>query len=83
MSLQVTSGAAQWTMDLQIPGFEGPAASGNRVFAGYCEKTGAPAWSRTVTGPVRAIGGAEDILLVGTQTGTLYALHAPRSCDLK
>jgi outer membrane protein assembly factor BamB len=216
-SLQVTSGAAQWTMDLQIPGFEGPAVSGNRVFAGasdgvhalnaesgreewrvnlgapvstsvavvqgdlyvgtrdgmihridagrgtttasrqldpmlmpqsvpvrtpnavlvlladqtgdyralvsldhslsgvqwrvdaeklwktsrvfvwgdvvvlgtlsgdvtaYCEKTGVLAWSRSVKGSVRAIGGAEDILLVGTQSGDLYALHAPRTCDV-
>jgi outer membrane protein assembly factor BamB len=51
--------------------------------AAYCEKTGVFAWSRTVKGPVRAVGGAEDILLVGTRTGDLYALRAPRSCDLK
>jgi outer membrane protein assembly factor BamB len=56
-------------------------ATGN--IAAYCEKTGILAWSRTVKGPVRAVGGAEDILLVGTQTGDLYALRAPRSCDVK
>jgi hypothetical protein len=32
---------------------------------------------------VRAIGGTEDILLVGTQSGDLYALHAPRTCAAK
>jgi hypothetical protein len=47
----------------------------------YCVDSGAPAWSRTVKGPVRSIGGAEDVLLVGTRTGTLYALRAPRSCS--
>ena len=47
----------------------------------YCVDSGALAWSRTVKGPVRSIGGAEDILLVGTRTGTLYALRAPRSCS--
>jgi outer membrane protein assembly factor BamB len=51
--------------------------------AAYCEKTGALAWSRTVKGPVRAVGGAEDILLAGTRTGDLYALRAPRSCNGK
>jgi outer membrane protein assembly factor BamB len=47
----------------------------------YCKETGAAAWSRSVNGPVRSIGGAEDTLLVGTRTGRLYALRAPRSCD--
>jgi len=49
----------------------------------YCEETGALAWSRSVKGPVRAIGGSEDTLLVGAQTGDLYALRAPRSCVVK
>jgi outer membrane protein assembly factor BamB len=48
---------------------------------GYCAKTGAPAWTHTVKGSVRAIGGSSDTLLVGTRTGTLYALSAPRTCD--
>jgi hypothetical protein len=51
--------------------------------AAYCEKTGVLAWSRSVKGPVRAVGGAEDILLVGTRTGDLYALRAPSSCSVK
>jgi outer membrane protein assembly factor BamB len=49
--------------------------------AAYCGKTGVLAWSRSVNGPVRAVGGAEDILLVGTRSGDLYALRAPRSCE--
>jgi hypothetical protein len=48
---------------------------------GYCAKTGARAWTENVKGSVRAIGGSSDTLLVGTRTGTLYALSAPRTCD--
>jgi outer membrane protein assembly factor BamB len=48
---------------------------------GYCAKTGARAWAHTVKGSVRAIGGSSDTLLVGTRTGTLYALAAPKACD--
>jgi outer membrane protein assembly factor BamB len=48
---------------------------------GYCAKTGARTWTQTVKGSVRAIGGSGDTLLVGTRTGTLYALTAPRTCD--
>jgi outer membrane protein assembly factor BamB len=47
----------------------------------YCAKTGARTWTQTVKGSVRAIGGSGDTLLVGTRTGTLYALSAPRTCD--
>lgn len=49
--------------------------------AAYCHTTGAPAWSRTVTGRVRSIGGGRDVLLVGTQSGGLYAMRPPRTCD--
>jgi outer membrane protein assembly factor BamB len=48
---------------------------------GYCAKTGARAWTQIVKGSVRAIGGSGETLLVGTRTGTLYALSAPRTCD--
>jgi outer membrane protein assembly factor BamB len=50
---------------------------------GYCAKTGARTWTHTVKGSVRAIGGSGDTLLVGTRTGTLYALSAPRTCDMR
>ena len=49
----------------------------------YCARTGVPAWSRSIKGRVRSVGGAEDILLVGTPGGDLYAMRAPRSCDAK
>ena len=49
----------------------------------YCKNTGAKSWSRSVNGPIRAVGGAADTLLVGTRTGGLYALSAPRACDAK
>ena len=46
----------------------------------YCKDTGAKSWTRTVKGPVRAIGGSGDTLLVGTSKGGLSAFRAPRSC---
>jgi outer membrane protein assembly factor BamB len=46
----------------------------------YCTDTGAKSWTRTVKGPVRAIGGSGDTLLVGTSKGGLSAFRAPRSC---
>jgi outer membrane protein assembly factor BamB len=46
----------------------------------YCTDTGAKSWTRTVKGPVRAIGGSGDTLLVGTTKGGLSAFRAPRSC---
>jgi hypothetical protein len=48
-----------------------------------CTDTGAKVWSRTIKGPVRSVGGAEDTLLVGTPSGDLYALNAPGSCSSK
>ena len=49
----------------------------------YCKDTGAKSWTRSVNGPVRSVGGAADTLLVGTRTGGLYALSAPRRCDAR
>ncbi len=49
----------------------------------FCTNTGAQVWSRTVKGRVRSIGGAEGTLLVGTQSGDLYALKVPSSCSSK
>lgn len=49
----------------------------------YCTGTGAPSWKRSVNGSVRSIGGGADMLLVGTRTGGLYALNAPRTCKVK
>jgi len=49
----------------------------------YCKDTGARSWTRSVNGPVRSIGGAAETLLVGTRTGGLYALNAPRTCDAR
>jgi outer membrane protein assembly factor BamB len=49
----------------------------------YCTNTGARSWTRSVGGIVRSTGGAADTLLVGTTSGGLYALNAPRTCDAK
>jgi outer membrane protein assembly factor BamB len=49
----------------------------------YCKNTGAKSWTRSVKGPVRSVGGAADTLLVGTRTGGLYAMSAPRGCEAR
>jgi outer membrane protein assembly factor BamB len=48
---------------------------------GYCTADGAKAWSGSVRGIVRAIGGADDALYVGTPAGTLYALAPLTVCE--
>ena len=50
---------------------------------GYCVADGRRAWSRTISGTVRAIGGAEDALYVSTTEGGLYALGPVGSCSAK
>jgi outer membrane protein assembly factor BamB len=47
----------------------------------YCANTGARSWTRSVKGRIRSIGGGADTLLIGTDTGGLYALNAPRTCN--
>lgn len=47
----------------------------------YCAADGAPAWSHNLgNGPIRAIGGTERTLLVGTPQGALYALRPTQFC---
>jgi outer membrane protein assembly factor BamB len=48
---------------------------------GYCVADGARAWSRTVKGSVRSIGGSADALYVTTSEGTLYALGSASACN--
>lgn len=47
---------------------------------GYCLVDGAKAWSHTVRGSVRAIGGSDDALHVATREGSLYALRPRQAC---
>jgi outer membrane protein assembly factor BamB len=56
-------------------------ASGDVV--GYCAADGTKAWSQTLGGTIRAIGGAEDTLYVGTVEGSLHAVRPAASCDTK
>jgi len=51
--------------------------------AAYCTVDGSPAWSHTVPGRVRAVGGSGDILYIGTVEGTLYAVRPPVVCKPK
>lgn len=46
----------------------------------YCLTDGSQAWSRNIGGRIRAIGGADDMLYIGTSDGHLSALRAPAVC---
>ena len=47
----------------------------------YCAADGSLAWSdRLANAPIRSIGGTDERLLVGTPSGTLYAIRPPRAC---
>jgi outer membrane protein assembly factor BamB len=64
------------------------SVSGNTLVVGtrtgdvltYCTSDGTPAWTHTVNGTVRAIGGADDATYVGTVEGRLFALRPPEAC---
>lgn len=47
---------------------------------GYCVADGTKAWSHTVRGSVRSIGGSDDALYVTTRGGSVYALRPTRAC---
>jgi outer membrane protein assembly factor BamB len=49
---------------------------------GYCVADGTKAWSRSVKGPVRSIGGSADALYVTTGDGNLYALNPVSTCKM-
>lgn len=47
----------------------------------YCAANGSLAWSyRLATAPIRSIGGSDERLLVGTPSGTLYAIRPSQAC---
>lgn len=47
----------------------------------YCAADGSLAWSdKLANAPIRSIGGTDERLLVGTPSGTLYAIRPPRAC---
>jgi eukaryotic-like serine/threonine-protein kinase len=47
----------------------------------YCVADGSLAWSHMLANaPIRSIGGTDERLLVGTPSGTLYAIRPPRAC---
>jgi len=48
----------------------------------YCTTDGAMSWSQHVTGSVRAVGGWENTLYVGTTDGDLYAVSVMRACPV-
>ena len=50
---------------------------------GYCVADGTKAWSHTVRGSVRSIGGSDDAFYVTTQGCSLYALRPTEACGAK
>jgi outer membrane protein assembly factor BamB len=47
-----------------------------------CTATGLPAWShKLANAPIRAIGGSDEVLYLGTPQGTLFAVRPPTACD--
>jgi outer membrane protein assembly factor BamB len=47
----------------------------------YCAADGSLAWSHQLAKmPIRSIGGTDERLLVGTPSGTLYAIRPPQAC---
>jgi outer membrane protein assembly factor BamB len=47
----------------------------------FCAADGSVAWSHQLAkAPIRSIGGTDERLLVGTPTGTLFAIRPPRAC---
>jgi outer membrane protein assembly factor BamB len=47
----------------------------------YCAADGALAWTHRVAGTIRAIGGAEDALYIGTTDGRVEAVRPPAVCS--
>lgn len=58
-------------------------ASPSGEIVAYCAADGTKAWSRAVSGTVRAIGGADDMLYVSTSEGSLYAIRPAISCNAR
>jgi outer membrane protein assembly factor BamB len=48
----------------------------------YCARDGSLAWTHKLSkAPIRAVGGTDERLLVGTPSGALYAVRPPRTCE--
>jgi outer membrane protein assembly factor BamB len=52
------------------------------VFA-YCAADGSLAWTHKMDGTVRAIGGADDVLYIGTTDGRVEAVRPPPVCSAR
>jgi serine/threonine-protein kinase len=85
-------GSVRWRQSVRQPWstsrvfvWQGAAVlgSGSGEVTAYCLADGRPAWSRTVRGSVRAIGGADDALYVSTTEGSVYALGRINGCGAK
>lgn len=89
---QPTAPAPKETSRLRVRRCSGSSKPGRRLHPGvqrtltgevtaYCLADGAPAWSQKLSSAaIRSIGGSDEMLFVGTPSGTLYAIQPPRSC---
>lgn len=87
VSLDVDSGEVRWRQPLKVPGFEGPGAAANRVFAGAADgslhalnaDTGREEWRISLAAPITtSVSADETAVYVGTGAGTVYRVD-PRS----
>jgi outer membrane protein assembly factor BamB len=81
LRLDARSGAVRWSIDLKVPGLEGPAVSGNRVFVGTVDgalhalnaRTGRDEWKTKLAAPASTTVIATNVdLYVGTSDGTIH-----------
>jgi outer membrane protein assembly factor BamB len=91
VSLDIDSGEPRWTRPLKIPGFEGPAALGSRVFAGDVTgslyalnaETGKEEWKVNLGAPVTtSITISASNVYVGTADGSVVRVDAERGAVL-
>jgi glucose dehydrogenase len=80
LSLDIDSGEVRWTAPIKVPGYEGPAAAKNRVFAGDVSgsmyalnaESGKEEWRVAVPAPVStSVTAAGNSLYVGTADGSI------------
>jgi outer membrane protein assembly factor BamB len=80
LSLDIDSGEVRWTAPIKIPGYGGPAAANNRVFAGDVSgslyalnaDTGKEEWKVRLAAPVStSVTAPANALYVGTADGSV------------
>jgi len=85
VSLDIDTGTRRWSRAIKVPGFEGPAAAANRVFAGTLDgfvyglnaETGQDEWRTSLGAPVTTSVTVDDAqVYVGAENGMLYRVDS-------